>query len=152
MERGREAEDRVPMLDRRDPARRETATVAQPIHEVHDRRLQITREDEVSVQRVRLTRLGNGAPSGNERLRQHLTSKHATGADVAITSAIDVDVGRLEVEKLEQLENGERHVVVVRWAIGEPRILADSRSAVDPWSSRSVIRRLTPLDDNDASG
>ena len=52
VEAGLKVEDRLTVLDRDDPARRERPAVADAIDFVQDRRVHVTRAQEVRVQRV----------------------------------------------------------------------------------------------------
>ena len=99
MKRRREMEDGLAMLNGRDASAGEAPTVPRPVHEEHDRRLEIAGAQEVAVYRVGLTRLIHGAPCGHERLREHLPAEHAAGAEVAIVPAVDVDLELLELEQ-----------------------------------------------------
>jgi hypothetical protein len=111
VERGQHLEDRLPVLDRRHAPRGEAAAVAQPLHEVDDRRGEIAGQDEVAVERVRGSIGLHGPAGGDQRLGQHLPAEHAPGADVAIRAAKDVDLELLEVEDREELVEGEGHGV-----------------------------------------
>src|SRR5690606_35617058 len=102
MEGSGHAEDRLAVLDTGDTPGCEALPVAEPIHEVHDGRGHVTREDEVPMKRMRLARFIHGPPGGHERLRQHLSPEDATGPDLPIVAAVDVVFDRFEIEQVEQ--------------------------------------------------
>src|SRR5690606_13702940 len=95
--------------DRRDTARGEALAVAQAVHEIDDRRLQVAGQDEVAVDGMRVAVLLDRAARGDERLREHLPAEDAAAADVAVAAAIDVVLDLLEVEELEKVLYGVTH-------------------------------------------
>jgi len=57
-----------------------------------------------------LTRLVDGAPRSDQRLREHLPTEHATGPDVSVAAAVDVDLERFEIEEIEEIGEGDGHL------------------------------------------
>ena len=64
MKRRREVEDGPPVLDGRDSPCGEAGSSAQAIHEVHDGRIQVAGQDEVSMRRGCPAVGGHGAAGG----------------------------------------------------------------------------------------
>jgi hypothetical protein len=98
----REVEDRLSVLDGSDAARGEARPVAQPINEVDDWRPEISREDEIPMRRMSFAVAIYRSARGDERLREHLASIDSAGAQIAVSSAIDVDLEGLEVKQGEK--------------------------------------------------
>ena len=48
----------------------------------------------------------DGAACRDERLREDLAAEHAAGSEIAILSAVDVDLERLEVEERKKRFGG----------------------------------------------
>jgi hypothetical protein len=61
------------------------------------------------MERVRLARCVDGAARRDECLREHLPSEHSARADVAIPTAVDVDLERLQIEEIQQVGEGHCH-------------------------------------------
>ncbi len=74
LERAGHVEDRLPVLDRDDPARREGPPVADAVDLVEDRDRRVAGAQEVGVQRVHPPAL-DGAAGGHERLRGDLAAE-----------------------------------------------------------------------------
>jgi len=58
---------------------------------------------------MRLTRLVDRPSRGNERLREHLSTEHPSGPDVSIAPAVDVDLERFEIEKVQEVGESYGH-------------------------------------------
>src|SRR5215470_4148389 len=98
MERSRHVEYRAAVLDCGHAPGGEAFTIAQRIDEVHDRSVEIARQDEVAVHGMRDAFLLDSALRCNECLCEHLATEHAPRADVAVMATVDVDLDCFEVE------------------------------------------------------
>jgi hypothetical protein len=108
LEGGGEREDRLPVLDRDDPAGGERAAVADAVDLVEDRHRRVARPEEIRVQRVDDAARG-GAARGDERLPRDLPADHALAVLLRAPSAEDVHLELLEIEELDQSVVGRRH-------------------------------------------
>jgi len=95
-------EDGFAVLDGRDASAGKASAVARAIDEIDDRRREITGAEKVAVYRVRVARRVDRSLRGDERLREDLTAEDATGADIAVESAINIDLERLEIEQSQE--------------------------------------------------
>ena len=102
VERRREMEDGFAVLDGSDASAGKTSAVARAIDEIDDRRREITGAEKVAVHRVRVARRVDRSLRGDERLREDLTAEDATGADIAVEPAINIDLEWLEIEQSQE--------------------------------------------------
>src|SRR4051812_39304840 len=103
------------MLDAGDAPRRKALAVAQAIDKVDDGRLEISRQNEIAVQRMCFARAFHGSARRHERLREHLPAKNAPGAEVSVVAAVDVALERLELEEMDEVFDGVGHGVMARY-------------------------------------
>ncbi len=102
VERGREMEDGVTMLDGDDAAGRERSTVADPFDFVEDRDGRVAGTQEVGMQRVDGAVLDRSS-GGDERLACHLATEHALALFVGALATEDVLLDLLEVEQADEV-------------------------------------------------
>ena len=107
------------MLNRRDTPRRKTLSIAQPINEVHNRRIEIARQNEIPVRRMCFATLCNSAPCCYQRLRKHLTAVHTLGTKIAVPATVDVDFEWLEIEQAQQIVDWSVHCLLLNLNIRE---------------------------------
>src|SRR5262249_17370911 len=81
VERYQHRKDRVPVLARSDPPRRETLAVPDAVDVVDDRNLGVSRQQEVSVHRMRRTVI-DGSHRGDQRLPDHLSPENTLPANL----------------------------------------------------------------------
>ena len=108
LERGRQREDRISVLDGHHPPRRECAAVADAVHLKDDRHRRIAGAHEIAVQRVHMPRRVHRPLRRNQRLRDHLTAKHPLPAHLWAATTEQIVFQGLKVE------NG-RSVLAWRW-------------------------------------
>src|ERR1700751_6456491 len=72
---GRHRENRPTMLDGGHPARREAASIPDPVDLIDDRHLGVARKEEIGVQRMRTAAL-HGPARGHQGLPNHLATKY----------------------------------------------------------------------------
>ena len=114
LERRRQVEDLLAMLDRDDAAVGEARTVAAAIHLVDDRRVEVATPQEIRVQRMHRAIGLDRAARGHQRLPEHLPAEHLRAADVAADTPEQVDLQPLEVEQLEQVGEHRAHAAITR--------------------------------------
>src|SRR5690606_7408732 len=90
-------------------AGREAFAITQPVNEIDNRDREVARQDEVAVERVAVARVIDGAPCGDQALREHLAAEHAAGTDVTVPAAVDVALDPLDVEQADEVAGGVRH-------------------------------------------
>src|SRR5580704_1623376 len=104
VERRRQREDRLAVLDRGHPARRERPAIADPLHYVHQRHGRAAGPDEVRVQRVHRPVGWHCAARRHQRLAGHLAAKDALPLLAGrAPAAEDVQLDLLEVEQADDL-------------------------------------------------
>ena len=110
MERHRQREDRLAVLDRGDAAGGVALAVAQPLDLVDDRHLRIAGQDEIAMQRMRQPAL-DGAAAGDHRLADHLAAEHPLPRGLRAGAAEQVHLERFEIEDRNQVNQalGHRH-------------------------------------------
>ncbi len=101
LERGRQGEDRPPVLDGHHAPGREAAPVPAAIDVVDDGRFRIAGAQEVGVQRVDQATLDRLA-GRQDRLGQDLPTEHARRPDVAACAPKQVDLERLKPHQVQQ--------------------------------------------------
>lgn len=113
LERCFEAEDRLAVLDRGDPARREARAVAQAIDLVDDRAAHVAGPHEVAVH-------GVDGPIGADRLRgrreglaEDLAAEDGAPAEILATPAKQIAVERFEAEQIDERCEDWLHVPLV---------------------------------------
>jgi hypothetical protein len=121
-------EDRLPVLDRRHPPRRETAAVAQPPDLVDDRHGRIARQDEIGVQRMRQAVL-HRPTGGDHRLADHLSAEHARPSAFRADAAEQVHLDRLEVQELQQVDRFGHELTLQRTGLYVARQRAQGKAA-----------------------
>lgn len=92
-----------PCWDGSDAAAGEATAVARAIDEVHDGRAEVTFAQEVSVYRMRLASVADGAACGDECLGEHLAAVDAAGADVAVGPTVDIVLEWFELEEVHEV-------------------------------------------------
>jgi len=105
LERDRDAEDRLAVLHRHDPARGEALTVADAVDGVQHRDRRIAGTQEVRVERVRGPSFDGAAGSG-QRLRRDLPAEQPLALAALVLAAEDVALDLLEREQLDQPVHG----------------------------------------------
>ena len=108
VERGREVEDRPPVLHGDDPAGGERASIADPVDLVEDRHSGVAGPQEVGVQRMHPAVLDR-APGGHERLARHLAAEDALALLVGLDAPEDVDLNGFEVKQVDEELQGRAH-------------------------------------------
>src|SRR5262245_19781236 len=98
------------MLTRRDATRRKALAVTDAVDVIDDWNFWVARQQEIGVHRVRRATGIDGAYRCDESLGDHLTTKDPLPADLRGAPAEQVHFERLEVENIEQVLNGGRHV------------------------------------------
>ena len=106
VERGRQVEDGLPVLDGHDPAGGERAPVADAVDLVEDRHGGVAGAQEVGVQRVHRPVVVDGAGGGDEGLAGHLAAEHPLALLVGADAPEDVDLDGLEVEQRDEVVDG----------------------------------------------
>ncbi len=91
------------MLDRRDAPRSEGPSVAQVLHLIDDRSMYVAWQDEIGVQRMSEAVLWRRSRRSNQGLRQDLAAEHALRAQRTVLSSEDVELNRLEVQKVKEV-------------------------------------------------
>ena len=102
LERRRQREDRLAVLNGRDPAGRERPAVAQPVDLVDDRHRGIAGADEVRVQGMDGAVRVDRASGGDQSLPGDLAAEHPLQRHPRAYAAEDVLLDRLEVEQPDQ--------------------------------------------------
>ncbi len=102
------------VLDGGDAACGEGAAVAQTVDLVDDRHRRIARPHEIAMQRVDVALAVNRALGRHQRLADHLAAEDALPADLVAATTIQVVFKLLEVEYVEKLLHGLRHLVCPR--------------------------------------
>ena len=113
VERRRQVENGLPVLDGDDPTSPERSTVADPLDLVQDRNGRIARSQEVGVERV--SSAGFDRPVGSdEGLAGDLSTEDPLAALVGTLATEDVALDRFEVEQAnEVVDHGLRHVAIL---------------------------------------
>src|SRR5262245_12391639 len=97
------------MLNGDHAPRREAPAVTDAIDLVEDGNLGIAGTQEIGVQRMAKPLRLDRARGGDERLRDHLTTKDALPRFLWRDTAEDVDLDRLEIEEREKCIEGLTH-------------------------------------------
>ena len=108
VERGRQIEDGLAVLDGHDSPGRERAPVADAVHLVQDRRVGVAGPKEIRVQRVDVAAL-DGPARRHQRLGGHLASEHPLPVLVGADPTEDVDLDGLDIEELDEEIEGVAH-------------------------------------------
>ena len=115
LERGGQVQDRLPALQRDDPAVREALALEVAHDPVDDRVLLVARAHEVSVERVGFLALRRPLRS-LQRLRDHLTAEHPAPSPGQPRATVEVGVDLLHIEQADEvgrkLVRGRRGPVV----------------------------------------
>ena len=114
LERRRQVEDLLAVLDRDDAAVGEARAVAAAVHLVDDRRVEVAAPQEIRVQRMHRALGLDRAARGHQRLPEHLPAEHLRTADVAALAAEQVDLEPLEIEQLQQVGEHLAHAALTR--------------------------------------
>ncbi len=101
LERGGHRQDRLALLHRHHPARREALAVEVARHLVHDREILVARSHEIGVERMRVFALDRSLRR-LQRLRDHLPAEHPTAAAGLAGAAIQIGIERLDVEQRDE--------------------------------------------------
>ena len=102
LERHRAIQDRLAVLDRLDTAHGKAVPVARAIDVIDDRRFDVTRAQEIRVQRMRGARGIDSLLRCRQGLAQHLTAENVSGADVAALAAEQVVFQAVQFQQLDQ--------------------------------------------------
>src|SRR5699024_8582576 len=102
LEGGRQRKNRLAVLHRHHPASGERAAVPNPIHLVDNRNPRVTAPDEVSVHRVHVTFLGNGAPRRDQRLPRNLPAEHPNRGLRGTHAAENILFDLLQIQQTDQ--------------------------------------------------
>ena len=139
MERRRQREDSLAVLDSRDASRRERPAVPDAVHQVNQRHRRIAWADEVGVQRVHRAVFRHGPARGNERLTGHLAAEYPLPALVLRAAAAeDVDLDLLQVEE------GHHAVQCLAHDPAPPVLAASVHNASTAAPYRSSLTAPTP--------
>src|SRR3954470_20925996 len=112
VERDREHEDLLAVLDRNHAARGEALAVAAAVDLVDDRHLWIAADQKIRMQRMRYTAF-DGADGGDQRLPDDLPAEHALPAVLRRAAAKQVHLELFEIEHVEHgLDGGSGHCVL----------------------------------------
>jgi hypothetical protein len=95
-------------LDRDDAARREAASVADPVDVVDDRDARVAGSQEVRVQRVHHSVLDRAA-RGHKRLSRDLATEHPLPVLVRAQATEQVDLELFEMQQLDELVQRTSH-------------------------------------------
>src|SRR5262245_39704018 len=98
------------VLTRRDATRRKAFAVTDAVDVIDDWNFWIARQQEVGVHRVWRATGIDGAYRRDESLADHLTTKDPLPANLRRAAAEQVHFEGFEVENIEQVLNGGRHV------------------------------------------
>jgi hypothetical protein len=109
VERALEVEDRPPVLDGDDPARRERTAVADPVNFVEDRVQGVAGPEEVAVQGMHAATL-DGPPRRHERLGCDLAPEDALTGLIEVRTTECVHLDDLEIEQRDKVGEGFGHV------------------------------------------
>ncbi len=102
LKRGRAKKDHLAVLDRGDPAHRETAAIAGAVDVVDDGVVDIAGTQEIRMQRMRLAAVFHRRLRCRQRLAQHLPTEHVFGADVAALATEQVVFQALQRQQADQ--------------------------------------------------
>ena len=120
VERRRQVEDRLAVLDRDDAARREAAAVTDAVDVVDDRHARVAGSQEVRVERVHEPVLDR-ATRGDQRLPGDLAAEHALAVLVRAEPAEQIDLELLQLQQFDQLvERSSHEAADPRGAPGQP--------------------------------
>ena len=106
LERGREVEDRLAVLDRGHPAHREAAAVTGALHVVDDGLVDVTGAQEIGMQGMRRAAVGHRLLRRRQGLAEHLAAEHVAGADVAALAAEQVVFQALQAQQRKEFVDG----------------------------------------------
>ena len=101
LERGGHRQDRLTLLHRHHPARREALAVEVARHLVHDREILVARPHEIGVKRMRILALDRSLRR-LQRLRDHLSAEHPPAATRLAGAAIQIGIEHLDVEQRDE--------------------------------------------------
>jgi hypothetical protein len=123
LERSRQGQDLLAVLDRHDAAAGEAAAVTAAIHLKDDRHVEVAATQEIGVQRMHAAPF-HGTRRSDQGLAQYLPAEDLGRADVTALAAEQVVLEALEVEQLQQF--------------GEPRVHDGGR--LSPAARRRGVR------------
>ncbi len=98
----RHVENLLAMLDRGDAPARKTLAITAAIHFIDDGSVEVSRAQEISMQRMYDARFHRGV-SGDQRLTQYLSAEHLGCADIAALATKQIELDALELEEPEQV-------------------------------------------------
>src|SRR3954447_17992781 len=133
VERDREHEDLLTVLDRDDAPRGEALAVAAAVDLVNDRHLGIAADEEIRVQRMWRAAL-HGADRRDQRLPDHLSAEHALPAILWAPPAKQVHLDLLEVEHVEHGFDGS-------FGHGVLAVIVEHAARRERMSRRALLRR-----------
>ncbi|OIQ64024.1 hypothetical protein GALL_544300 [mine drainage metagenome] len=129
LERGRQVEDLLAVLDGHDPADREGAAIADPLDLQQDRNLRIAGADEIGMQRVAVAALDR-AIGRRQGLGHHLAAIDPATVGIGGVAPVHVELELLEVQ------NGQEFVGLIH---GQNLTCGMSRSRGSSLSLSEVI-------------
>jgi hypothetical protein len=109
LKRRRHAEDRLAVLDRHHPPRRERLAVADALDVVNDRPAHVAAAQEIPVERVHLPLARHRLLRRRQRLSQHLTAEHRAPAEVLALPAKQRVLEPLETKEAQELGEDGSH-------------------------------------------
>ncbi|MNN60724.1 hypothetical protein D3C81_1759220 [compost metagenome] len=103
LERRAAGKDRLAFLDRRHPARAETAAIAHAVNLIHHRQTGVARAQEVAVHRMHVPRLFNGLTGRRQRLTEYLAAEQLAKTQVLATTTEQVFFDRFQGQQVDQI-------------------------------------------------